>query len=108
LHLLAFAHTPEEFPDPAEELYAFLHEQGVELEEDEVEDLPLEGGAELALCEYLAEDEEEGEESFCIAGVATGSGTLVFVTYSCAAGDEEQEREALRQILASLRLNPDA
>ena len=105
LHLVGFPQPPEEFPDPAEELYAFLEEQGVELEEDEVEDLELPGGGELALCEYVSEDEdgEEGE-TFWMTGVATAPGGLVFASYSCAAGEEEEEREAVRGILGSLRL----
>lgn len=105
LHLIGFPQPGDDFPDPAEELYAFLAEQGVELEEDEVEDLELPGGGEMALCEYLSEDEEEAEgETFWMTGVATAPGSLVFATYTCAAGEEDEEREAVRRILASLRL----
>lgn len=103
LHLMGFAQDPGEFPDPAEELYAFLEEQGVELQEDEVEDVPLAGGAELALCEYVSEEEGVGE-TFWRVGVATAPGGLVFASYSCAAGEEDEERETVREVLASLRL----
>lgn len=103
LHLVSFEQADEDVPDPAEELYAFLEEQGVEIEEDEVEDLELAGGADLSFCEYLAE-EEDGESTYWLVGVATAPGTLVFVSYSCPAGEEEQEREAVREVLASLRL----
>lgn len=107
LHLMGVPQPEGEFPDPAEELYAFLQEQGVELEEDEVDDVELEGGAELALCEYgtEADEEEGGEATFWMVGVATAPGHLVFATYSCAAGEEDEEREAVREILASLRLH---
>jgi hypothetical protein len=106
LHLVAFPQPPGEMPDPAEELYAFLEGQGIELEEDEVEDLELEGGAELSLCEYLSEDEDEveGEVTYWLVAVATAPGVLVFGSYSCPAGEEEAEREAIRKALASLRL----
>ena len=111
LHLISFASEEGGFPDPAEELYAFLEARGVELEEDEVEDVPLEGGGELALCEYLSEDEDDGESLYWTVGVATAPGVLVFATYFCAAGQEEREREAVLGALASLRLqaaaNPD-
>jgi hypothetical protein len=108
LHLVSFEHAGEEAPDPAEELYAFLEEQGVELEEDEVEDVELAGGAELSLCEYLAEpeeDEEDGEEAtFWLNAVATAPGLLVFCSYSCPAGEEEAERDTVRAVLSSLAL----
>lgn len=103
LHLVSFEHGGTDPADPAEELYAFLEEQGVEIEEDEVEDLDLAGGAELSYCEYLAEEENE-ESTYWLMGVATGPGTLVFVNYSCAAGEEEEQREAVRRILESLEL----
>lgn len=105
LHLIGFPQPPDEFPDPAEELYAFLDEQGVELEEDEVQDLELADEAEMAICEYLSEDEDdpEAEPTFWTVGVATAPGMLVFATYSCPAGEEERERESVRRILASLR-----
>ena len=104
LHLVAFPASEEHAPDPAEELYAFLEEQGIEIEEDEVEDLDLAGGAELALCEYLAEEEEEDETTYWLVGVAMSPATLVFVSYSCPAGEEEKERAAIREILGSLVL----
>jgi hypothetical protein len=108
LHLISFAPEGGDFPDPAEELYAFLEERGVELEEDEVEDVPLEGGAELALCEYLSEDEDDGESLYWTVGVATAPGVLVFATYFCTAGQEEGEREPVRGALASLRVQAAA
>jgi hypothetical protein len=105
LHLIAFPQGPEEFPDPAEELYAFLAERGVELQEDEVEDVALEGDAELALCEYASEDEDDGETLFWMVGVATAPGVLAFATYFCPAGAEERERSAVREALQTLRLH---
>jgi hypothetical protein len=110
LHLISFDSPEDAFPDPGEELYAFLEERGVELEEDEVEDVDLAGDAELSLCEYLAEDEDdpEGGSTFCLVGVATMPGVLVFATYLCPAGEEEAERDAVRGILASLHLTPRA
>jgi hypothetical protein len=80
----------------------------VELEEDEVEDVPLEGGAEMALCEFLSEDEEEGDSLYWMVGVATTPGALVFATYFCPAGDEEKERDVVRGALSSLRLHAGA
>src|SRR5687768_6228110 len=62
LHLVAFP-ADDEPQDPADELYAFLEEQGIEIEEDEVEDVELAAGGELALCEYLSEEEEEDEST---------------------------------------------
>lgn len=106
LHLVGIPQPEDEFPDPAEELYGFLEEQGVELEEDEVDDVPLEGDAELALCEYIAEEEESEEgATFWLVGVATAPGALVFASYSCAAGEEEEERDTVREVLASLKLH---
>jgi hypothetical protein len=104
LHLISFAPEGEDFPDPAEELYAFLQEQDVVLQEDEVEDVPLPGGAEMALCEYLTEDEDEGESLFWMVGVATAPGTMVFATYFCPEGEEARERDAVRRALASLQI----
>lgn len=107
LHLIPIPQPEGEVLDPAEELYAFLEDQGVELEEDEVEDVELaEEDAELSLCEYLAEaDEEEDDEraTFWMIAVATAPGLLIFGSYSCPAGEEEAERAAVREILASLR-----
>ena len=105
LHLISFSPDDgDDFPDPAEELYAFLEERGVELQEDEVEDVPLEGGAEMALCEYVAEDEDEGDSLFWMVGVATAPGVLVFASYFCPAGEEETERGAVLDALRSLRV----
>ncbi|MBW3628361.1 MAG: hypothetical protein KY464_03605 [Gemmatimonadetes bacterium] len=107
LHLVAFPNAAEEEGrDPAEELYAFLEEQGIEIEEDEVEDVDLAEGAELALCEYLsaADEEEEEEETYWLVGVAMSPETLVFVSYSCPSGEEEKEREQIREILGSLQV----
>ncbi|HEU0012984.1 MAG TPA: hypothetical protein VFQ45_04840 [Longimicrobium sp.] len=104
LHLISFEADEGDYPDPAEELYAFLEERGVELEEDEVEDVPLEGGAEMARCEYEAEDEDEGDTLLWIVGVATAPGALVFATYFSAADAPEAEREAVRRALGTLRL----
>lgn len=105
LHLVSFPHPSDEQMDPAEELYAFLEEQEIEIEEDEVEDLDLTGGAELSMCEYLVEEEEEDEEStYWLVGVATVPGNLVFFSYSCPAGQEEVESETVREILASMTL----
>lgn len=102
LHVISFAQ--DEFPDPAEELYAFLDDRGVELQEDEVEDVPLADDSELALCEYVSEDEEEGEVLYWMVGVATAPGVLAFATYFCPAGQEDRERAAVRAALESLRL----
>jgi len=103
LHLIAF--PQDGFPDPAEELYAFLEERGVELEEDEVEDVVLDDDGELALCEYVSEDEEDGESLYWMVGVATAPGVLAFATYFCPAGQEEQERTVVRAALETLRLH---
>ena len=104
LHLVSFAADDDEFPDPGEELYAFLEDRGVELEEDEVDDVPLSGGAEMALCEFESEDEEEGVALFWMVGVAVAPGTIVFATYFCPAGQEDAEREVVREALGTLRL----
>jgi hypothetical protein len=104
LHLIPFQRAPEEDVDPADELYAFLEEQEIELEDDEVEDVDLPGGGALALCEYVAEDEDEAV--WWIVGVATAPGQLLFASYSCALGEEEPEREQVRRVLAGLRLGP--
>lgn len=109
LHLLGFALPADELPDPAEELFVFLDEEGVELEEDEIEDLELAGG-EAAMCEYLTEPDEddaepeEAEATYWLTAVAVLPGVLVFASYHCEAGEEERERDAIRKILASLRL----
>ena len=104
LHLISFDAGDDDFPDPAEELYAFLDDRGVELEEDDVTDVPLEGG-ELAWAEYEAEDEDEGDVTWWLVGVATGPGTIVFATYLCPAGEHEAEAELVRASLATLRLS---
>ena len=106
LHLVSFA--ADDFADPAEELYAFLEDRGVELEEDDVEDVPLPDGAELALAEYEAEDEEEGDATFWLVGVATAPGAAVFATYLAPAGEQEREVALVRDALASLRLTPES
>jgi hypothetical protein len=106
LHMVAFPTSTDDMADPGEELYAFLDEHGIEILEDEVEDLELAGGGEMSLCEYLAED-DEGEESdestYWLVAVAVGPGNLVFASYSCPAGEEEAERATLREVLTSLR-----
>lgn len=107
LHLIGFEQDAGEALDPAEELYIFLEDQGIQLEEDEIEDLELESGAELSLCEYLSEDEEgEGdrETTYWLVAVATVPGNLVFASYTCPAGREDEERETVREILTTLRL----
>lgn len=101
LHLVSF--DSDEFADPAEELYAFLEDRGVELEEDDVDDVALDGG-EMSLAEYEAEDEEEGDATFWLVAVATAPGTLVFATYLAPAGEQEAEAELVRASLATLRL----
>lgn len=108
LHLVAFPQGPGEMPDPAEELYAFLEDQEIELQEDEIEDLELAGGGELALCEYLTEEEDEEEEesaTYWMIGVAVAPGSLVLSSYSCPSDAAEAERQAIREILLSLRLH---
>lgn len=107
LHLISFD-AEEDFADPAEELYAFLEDRGVELEEDDVDDVPLDGGGELALAEYEAEDEDEGDALFWLVGVASAPGVMMFATYLCPAGEQEAEVDLVRQALASLRLGPGA
>lgn len=112
LHMVSFEQDGEQVLDPAEELYVFLEDQGVELEEDEVEDLDLPDGSELAYCEYLTEeDETEGEEeasTFWLVGVTTSPAAVVFCSYSCPAGSQDQEREGVLAILGSIRLLPRA
>lgn len=92
--------------DPADELYAFLAEQGIELEEDEVEDLELEGGL-LSYCEFGTEEElEDGGETEAVRwliGIAAGPRGLLLITYSAPEGEDE-EIAALRAMLATLRL----
>lgn len=107
LHLMSFD-GGDDFADPAEELYAFLDERDVELEDDDVEDVALADGSELALAEYEAEDEDEGDATFWLVGVASAPGALVFATYLCPAGAQEQEAELVRAALATLRLAPAA
>ena len=107
LHLISFD-AGDDFADPAEELYAFLDDRGVELEDDDVDDVPLDGGGELALAEYEAEDEDEGDVTFWLVGVATAPGALVFATFLCPAGQHEAEAERIRAALATLRLSAAA
>lgn len=107
LHLIAFPQEPGEILDPGEELYIFLDEQGVELVEDEIEDLDLPDGAELALCEYTAEEEDEDDPeggTYWMVGVAAAPGKLVFCNYSCPADEADAEREAVVGILRTLKL----
>jgi len=117
LHLIAFEQPPEDDIDPAEELYTFLEDQGIELEEDEIEDLELPGGGDLSLCEYVAEEEEEtegakgaeaAETTYWMVAVATIPGVLVFGSYTCSSEEMDRERETVREILATLRLKPPA
>lgn len=101
LHLIPFERGPGEEADPADELYAFLEDQEIELEEDEVEDVELLTGGSLALCEYLA---EEGDELvYWMIGVATAPGQLLFASYSCPAEDQDQESESIRDLLAKVK-----
>lgn len=105
LHLAAFEQGDGEMPDPGEELYAFLAEQEIELEEDDVDDVELAGEAAMSLCEYLAEGEDAEEAAtYWLVAVATSPGNLVFANYSCPAGQQAREREEVRRMLASLQL----
>jgi len=104
LHLLAFEASVDDPPDPGEELFAFLDENEVVLEEDEVEDVSLADGGDLAFCEYVSEDEESGESDFWLIGVAALPGLLVFAQYVCRAGEEAAEREVVLRALRTLRL----
>jgi hypothetical protein len=104
LHLVSF--ESDEGTDAAEELYAFLEERGVELEDDDVEDVVLEGGAEMAVAEYEAEDEEEGDLTFWLVAVATAPRALVFATYLAPADVDRAEVERVRDALATLRFGP--
>lgn len=108
LHLVSFPQLPDEMPDPAEELYSFLEDSGVELLEDEIDDVELPDGAEMSLCEYVAEEEDESsdEATFWTVAVAVRPGMLVLASYSCPLGEEDRERETLREVLATLRLRP--
>jgi hypothetical protein len=103
LNLLAFAAVSDEAPDPAEELYAFLEENGIEIEEDEVEDIELASGGEMALSEYVTEDEESGDVTYWLVGVAVLPSALVFAHYTCALGEEDAEREQVLALLRTLR-----
>jgi hypothetical protein len=94
LHLMPFSRDPEEETDAADELYAFLAEHEIELEEDEV--------ALLALCEY--ETDEDEEEVYWMVGVAAAAGQILFASYSCPASEAANESEIVREILASLTL----
>lgn len=105
LHLIGFGRDPDEEADPADELYAFLADQDIELEDDEVEDFDLGDTATLALCEYLAEDADEA--SYWLVAVATAPGRLVFASYSCPAGEQDPERETIRAILMTLSLDDE-
>lgn len=114
LHVMSFDQGGDAL-DPAEELYVFLDGQGVELEDDEVEDVELDADSDLAYCEYLTEeDDEEGSEgdeeaaTYWLVGVATRPGRLVFCSYSCPAGSQEVEREVVLDALKTLRIHPPA
>lgn len=101
LHLMPFARGADEELDPAEELYAFLVEQDIELEEDEVEDLGLEETGALAFCEYLAE--EADEVVYWLMAVAVTHGLLLFGSYSCPSEYRGMEREPVVETLKSIR-----
>jgi hypothetical protein len=100
LHVIPFEREAGEEADPGEELYAFLEDQQIELEEDEVEDFDLAAGGALALCEYLAE--EDDQLIYWMVGVATAPGQLLFASYSCPAGEEERESGLVRDILSTV------
>jgi hypothetical protein len=108
LHLMAFEQPETLGTDPAEELYSFLAEEGIEIEEEDVEDLDLPDGWGMAVCEFVSEPEEAGEDEslFFTIGVGTAPGILLFATYTCPDGEEEQERDELRGLLGSIRLLP--
>jgi hypothetical protein len=108
LHLVGFSNPGSDPSDPAEELYAFLEDQGIELEEDEIEDFELADGGALAICEYLAEEEAEegGEVGYSLLGVAALPGWLVFAQYTCEAGTENAERSDVLALLRSIRPAP--
>jgi hypothetical protein len=112
LHLMPFARDPndQEDVDAGEELFAFLAEQEIELNEDEVEDVELAGGV-MALCEYAEEngddeDDDGEEEVFWLVGVVVGADQIIFASYSCPLGEEEAESVLAREILGSLVLKP--
>jgi hypothetical protein len=105
LHLVSFSRESLEFVDPAEELYAFLAEHEIHLEEDEVEDIELRSGGVLAYCEYATE--EDGESVYWLVAVAAAPGQLVFASYSCPLGEEDEEREVVREILTTLQLESE-
>lgn len=115
LHVVPFDQGEEDL-DPAEELYVFLDGQGVELEDDEVEDVELDADSDLAYCEYLTEDDDpegagDGDDeaaTYWLVGVATRPGRLVFCSYSCPAASQEVERETVLETLRTLRLQPPA
>lgn len=106
LHVLAFERDPEEICDPAEELYSFLEDVGIELEEDEVEDLDATPTGETVMCAYISEDEEEEEgpeATYWLHAVACMEGRLIFATYTCPADLHENEAADVKSILRSLR-----
>jgi len=49
-------------------------------------------------------DDDDEPSTFWLVGVATAPGNLLFGSYSCAAGEEDVERETVRGILRSARL----
>ncbi len=106
LHVLAFERDSLDLCDPADELYSFLEDMGIELEEDEVEDLNVMAPTETALSAYVSEDEDEDgdpEPTYWLHAVACMEGKLVFATYTCPAEAHEQEGEEVRAILRSIR-----
>ena len=105
LHLMPFDREPDEEPDPGEELYAFLAEQEIEIEEDEVEDVDLDGTGSLAMSEYLAE--EPDEVVYWLVGVATAPGRLIFASYSCTSSERDLERQTVTDLLSSVRFTHD-
>jgi hypothetical protein len=100
LHLIAFRRELAEELDPAEELYAFLANQDIEVEEEEIEDLELPAGGLLATCEYAAEEADEAV--YWLVAVAAAPGQLVFASYSCPIGEEDAEADQVLEILKSV------
>jgi hypothetical protein len=103
LHLMPFEREAGEFVDPGEELYAFLEDQDIELEDDEVEDIALAGDGLLAVCEYEAE--EADERVHWLIGVAAAPGQLLFASYSCPADEAAEESDQVRRILISIQFD---
>ena len=107
LHLVAFPQPPGPVQDPGEELYAFLEQGGIELEEDEIEDVELADGAEMSVCEYIAEEDPDAgdvEATYWMVAVAVRPGCLVLCSYSCPLGEQDAERAVVLDILRGLRM----